>query len=402
MLSGRLAARKKKARKGSAVGQHGLWDRCRQGALQVGAGDASFPFPWLTQQNCRPGNWAVIGWLWHGARVSWAKRGCGLSCRGARRRAGGPALRFSSLGLAKGSRRTGTVIKRFRRRRQRWQGVCLFGLLDLTAFGRSRVGCVAGLARPLWLEFGVIGCVGTRTRCAAASCAGRKGAPVAPAVGMRAVEHWLLAYCAPGTTFCTLWARGVWPAAGVWTYGIGLAHRTACVGALCAPPKGSLRGMVSLLSWPGYFLATYTRRIRATLTPRTWCWRCRQKFLTLGTNFTGRAQPHWSFFGMVRASNWPRYFVATCTGWKGTALTPRAWCRRWFQRCAALWADFGGRGLQVGCLLPTFATNAVVGFGVILAQVGHAYDVPTRAALPGFCFGLVRLMQLALHAACSS
>ena len=43
----------------------------------------------------------------------------------ARRRAGGPALRFSSLGLAQGSRRTGTVIRRFRRRRQRWQGVCL-------------------------------------------------------------------------------------------------------------------------------------------------------------------------------------------------------------------------------------------------------------------------------------
>ena len=61
-----------------------------------------------------------------------------------------------------------------------------------------------------------------------------------------------------------------------------------------------------------------------------------------------------------------------------------------------------GRCLQVGCLPPTFATNAVVGFGVILAQVGHAYEVPTRAALPGFGFRLVRLMQLALHAAGSS
>ena len=98
----------------------------------------------------------------------------------------------------------------------------------------------------------------------------------------------------------------------------------------------------------------------------------------------------------------PLHFLATCTRWIGAALAPRARRRRSFQRCAALWADLGGRCLQVGCLPPTFATNAVVGFGVILAQVGHAYEVPTRAALPGFGFKLVRLMQLALHAAGSS
>ena len=97
----------------------------------------------------------------------------------------------------------------------------------------------------------------------------------------------------------------------------------------------------------------------------------------------------------------PLHFLATCTRWIGAALAPRARRRRSFQRCAALWADLGGR-CQVGCLPPTFATNAVVGFGVILAQVGHAYEVPTRAALPGFGFKLVRLMQLALHAAGSS
>ena len=99
---------------------------------------------------------------------------------------------------------------------------------------------------------------------------------------------------------------------------------------------------------------------------------------------------------------WPIHFLATCTWWIGAALTPRAGRCRWFQRCAALWADFGGRCLQVGCLPPTFATNAVVGFGVVLAQVGHTDEVPTRAALPGFCFALVRLLQLALHAAGSS
>ena len=46
----------KKARTGSAVGRHGLWERCRQGAFQVGAGYASFPFLWLTKQNGRTGN----------------------------------------------------------------------------------------------------------------------------------------------------------------------------------------------------------------------------------------------------------------------------------------------------------------------------------------------------------
>jgi hypothetical protein len=55
-LSGRLAGPEKKARKGSAVGRHGLWERCRQGAFQVGAGYASFPFLWLTKQNGRTGN----------------------------------------------------------------------------------------------------------------------------------------------------------------------------------------------------------------------------------------------------------------------------------------------------------------------------------------------------------
>ena len=92
-----------------------------------------------------------------------------------------------------------------------------------------------------------------RARSTTATCAGRKGTPVAPAVGMRAAEHWVFAFCALGTTFCTLRAHGVWSAAGIWTNWIGLAHRTAGLGAFCAPPKGSLRGMVPCLSWPGYF-----------------------------------------------------------------------------------------------------------------------------------------------------
>ena len=242
-------------------------------------------------------------------------------------------------------------------------------------------------------------CIGvSRARSTAAGCTWRKGTPVAPAVGVRAAEHWLLAYCALGATFCTLWTRGVWSAARVWTQGIGLAHWTPFQGTLCASPKGSMLGMVPLLLWPGYCLATRTRRIRATVTPQTWCGRCWQKFLTLG-QILQAGHSHWSIFCMVRASSWPRHFLATCTRWIGTALTPRPWCRRWFQRCAALWADFGGCCLQVGCFPPTLATNAVIGFGVILVQVGHADDVPTRAALPGFCFRLVGLVQFTLFAA---
>ena len=220
---------------------------------------------------------------------------------------------------------------------------------------------------------------------------------------MRAADHWLFAFGALGTPFRTLWARGVGSAAGVLTQGIGLAHRTACWGALVASPKGAMLGMVRVVSaGPSYLLATCTRWIGTALTPRAWLRTCFQTFVALWTSCTSWAHPDRFVFGVVRAFVWPCHFLATCTRWIGAALTPRAWRRRWFQRCAALWADFGGRCLQVGCLPPTFATNAVVGFGVILAQVGHADEVPTRAALPGFCFGLVRLMQLALHAACSS
>ena len=227
-------------------------------------------------------------------------------------------------------------------------------------------------------------CIGvSRARSTAAGCTWRKGTPVAPAVGVRAAEHWLLAYCALGATFCTLWTRGVWSAARVWTQGlawhIGTPFQAHCVHR----QKGRC------LAWyPCFFgRATVwqphtadTRNCDTTNLVRTML----AKVSHTGTNFTGRAQPHWSIFCMVRASSWPRHFLATCTRWIGTALTPRPWCRRWFQRCAALWADFGGCCLQVGCFPPTLATNAVIGFGVILVQVGHADDVPTRAALPAF------------------
>ena len=94
-----------------------------------------------------------------------------------------------------------------------------------------------------------------------------------------------------------------------------------------------------------------------------------------------------------------RDFVANCTRWIGAALAPRAWCRRWFQRCATLWADLGGRCLQVGGFPITLATNAVVGLGVILVQVGHTDNVPTHAALPGLRFAFVGLVQFTLFAA---
>ena len=92
--------------------------------------------------------------------------------------------------------------------------------------------------------FVLVSSASARARSTTASCTRRKGTPVAPAVGMRAAEHWLLAYCALGTTFCTLWARGVWSAAGVWTYGIGLAHRTALLGR-------TLRTAKRVAAWHG-------------------------------------------------------------------------------------------------------------------------------------------------------
>ena len=135
------------------------------------------------------------------------------------------------------------------------------------------------------------------------------------------------------------------------------------------------------------------------MTPRAWLRTCFQAFVALWTYCTGWAHPNWFVLGVVRAFVWPIYFLANCTRWIGAALAPRARRRRWFQRCAALWADLGGRCLQVGGFPPTLATNAVVGLGVILVQVGHADDVPTRAALPGFCFRLVGLVQFTLFAA---
>ena len=163
-------------------------------------------------------------------------------------------------------------------------------------------------------------CIGLfRARSTTASCTWRKGTPVAPAVGMRAAEHWLFAY------------------------------RTASLGAVCAPPKGSKLGMVLVVvAWPGYLLATCTRRIRAALTPCAWFRLRLQWFAALWADFAGlgcgtsRAQPHRFVFGVVRALVWPLYFLANCTRWIGAALTPRARCRCWFQRRATLWANFGG------------------------------------------------------------
>ena len=199
--------------------------------------------------------------------------------------------------------------------------------------------------------FVFVAAASARARSTTASCAGRKGTPVAPAVGMRAAEHGLFAYGALGTAFCTLRTCGVWLAAGVWTTWIGLAHRTACLGALCAPPKGSMLGMVHAFAWPSYVLATCTRWIGTALTPCAWRRSRLHWFAALWTDFaglgrcTGWAQPDRFVFGVVRAFVWPIHFLATCTGWKGTALTPRAWGRHWFHRFAAVWTDLGACGI---------------------------------------------------------
>ena len=76
--------------------------------------------------------------------------------------------------------------------------------------------------------------------------------------------------------------------------------------------------------------------IGTALTPCAWRRSRLHWFAALWTDFaglgrcTGWAQPDRFVFGVVRAFVWPIHFLATCTGWKGTALTPRAWGRHWF------------------------------------------------------------------------
>lgn len=225
----------------------------------------------------------------------------------------------------------------------------------------------------IFMKCVLVSLASARARSTTASCTWRKGTPVAPAVGMRAAEHWLFAFCALGTTFCTLWARGVWSAASVLTQAIGLAHRTAGLGALVAPPKGAMLGMVPSLAWPSNVLATRTRRVGTARTPCARCRHCLHRLAALRTYCTGWAQPHGFVFGMVRVFFWPSHLLATCTRRIRTALTPCAWFRPRLQWFAALWADFAGIGRCTGRAQPDRFV-----FGVVRALVWPLYFLATR------------------------